>query len=276
MVPLIDALSMAKLLKLKHVQAGHHYSVTKMIGRCKTLLTKDPLDRTTLLQLKMNLQEKLDILKRLDEEILGAVEEDRVAEEIELADDFCEGIFSITVQMDSKLTPLAPPTPASHVASVTPRREPSPKSKVRLPKISLQPFDGELTSWTPFWDAFKAAIHDNDSLTDIDKFNYLRGLLQRTALKAISGIPLTSANHRQAVVILEKRFGNRPLIVAKHMDTLIHVDPVTTANNVKGLCRLYDLVESNVRSLASLGVEANSYGGLLASVLILRSRKSSN
>ena len=56
--------------------------------------------------------------------------------------------------------------------------------------------------------------------------------------------------------------------MAKHMDTLIHVDPVTAANNVRGLRRLYDLVESNVRRLASLGVEANSYGGPLASVLI--------
>ena len=153
-----------------------------MISRCKTLLTKDPLDRTTLLQLKMNLQEKLDTLKRLDEEILDAVE-DHVAEETELADDFREGIFSITVEIDSKLTPLAPPTPASHVASVTPCCEPSPKSKVRLPKISLQPFDGELTSWTPFWDAFKAAIHDNNSLTDVDKFNYLCGCYSVQPLK---------------------------------------------------------------------------------------------
>ena len=103
MVTLIDALSMAELPKLKHVRAGHCSSVTKIIGRCKTLLTKDPLDRTTLLQLKMNLQEKLNTLKRLDEEILDAVEEDRVAEEIELADDFRKGIFSITVRGVTRL-----------------------------------------------------------------------------------------------------------------------------------------------------------------------------
>ncbi len=54
------------------------------------------------------------------------------------------------------------------------------------------------------------------------------------------------------------------------MDVLIHVDAVSSPHNVKGLCRLNDLVESNVRSLRSLGVESASYGSLLASVLITK------
>ena len=90
-----------------------------------------------------------------------------------------------------------------------------------LPKIKLQSFDGDLTAWTPFWDSFRAAIPKNDALDDIDKFNYLHGLLQQTALEAISGLSLTSANYQEAVAILQKRFGIKPLIVAKHMDALI-------------------------------------------------------
>ena len=78
---------------------------------------------------------------------------------------------------------------------------------------------------------------------------------------------LTSANYRKTVTILEKRFGNKPLIVAKHMDALILVDAVSSPHNIRGLCHLYDLVESNIRGLASLGVDFGSYGGLLASVL---------
>ena len=123
-------------------------------------------------------------------------------------------------------------------------------------------------SWTPFWDSFKAAIHENDSLSDIDKFNYVCGLLQRSALDAISRLALTSANYKEAVTILEAMFGIKPLTVAKHMDTLIHVDAVTSSNNVKGLHRLFDLVESNVGSLALLGVDSKSYDALCFSVLI--------
>ncbi len=85
-------------------------------------------------------------------------------------------------------------------------------------------------------------------------FHYLRGLLQRTALEAISRLALTAANYREAVSILEERFGIKPQIFAKHMDVLIHVDAVSSPHNVKGLRHLYDLVESNVRSFRALGI----------------------
>ena len=49
--------------------------------------------------------------------------------------------------------------------------------------------------------------------------------------------------------------------------TLVNLEAVTSAHNVKGLSRLYDTVESNVRSLKSLGVESSTYGTLLAGVL---------
>ena len=69
-----------------------------------------------------------------------------------------------------------------------------------------------------------AAVQDSDSLSDVDKFDYLRGLLERTALEAISGLSLTSAKCCEAVTILEQRFGNKSQIVARHMDILIHGD----------------------------------------------------
>ena len=166
--------------------------------------------------------------------------------------------------------PLAlhlPPTAAATSAS-THHHVPPARDKVLLPKITLQPFDRDLTTWTTFWDSFKAAIDKNNSLTNTDKFNYIRGLLQHTALKAISGLTLTSANYWEALAILQKRFGNKPLIQAKHTDALMHVEAVTSHHNVKGLCHLYDSVEFNIRSLTALGVDFKSYGTLLASVLI--------
>ncbi len=34
-----------------------------------------------------------------------------------------------------------------------------PTLGVRLPKITMQPFDGDVTNWTSFWDSFDSAIH---------------------------------------------------------------------------------------------------------------------
>ena len=158
------------------------------------------------------------------------------------------------------------------------RRHPRPRrpgllqllhtNKVRLPKLTIKPFNGKLTAWPPFWDSFKSAIHENPELSKVDKFNYLRSMVTHGALEAISGLTLTGPNYDEAVTILEKRFGNKQLIVNKHMDHLLNADGVTSPHDVKGLRRLYDTIESNVRSLNSLGVKAESYGSLLSSVVI--------
>ena len=168
--------------------------------------------------------------------------------------------------------------------SSTPRAEATPTSlasdsqanaqsraigqRVKLPRLSLKKFNGDLTTWTPFWDSFKSSIHGNDELTSIDKFNYLNSLLESSAAAAIAGLTLSEANYSEAVAILTKRFGNRQQIVTKHMDALMGLEAVTSNHNLKGLRRLYDLVESHTRSLHSLRIPSSSYGNLLLSVFM--------
>lgn len=53
------------------------------------------------------------------------------------------------------------------------------------------------------WDLFSSAIHNNTNLTEIDKFNYLRSLLRSTAHEAVSGLMLTPADYKEAIVILK-------------------------------------------------------------------------
>ena len=59
------------------------------------------------------------------------------------------------------------------------------------------------------------------------------------------------------------------LIVSKHMENLVNNDPVTSDQNLKGLRKLYNgSVELNTRSLKALGVKPETYGTMLASVLL--------
>ena len=104
-----------------------------------------------------------------------------------------------------------------------------------------------------FWDSYDSAIHQNLELSDDDKFNYLKFLLERTAYEAIAGLALTSANYHEAITTLKKGFGNKQQIFNKHMDVLLHVEPVTSHHNLKRLHHMYDLVESPIRGLWSLG-----------------------
>ena len=139
-------------------------------------------------------------------------------------------------------------------------------SRVKLPKLQLHPFSGDLTQWTSFWDSYESAIHTNEQLSEIEKFNYLNSLLERSAKEAISGFALTSTNYHKAITTLQKRFGNKQLIVDTHMDALFNAEPV--GNSTRGLRRLFDSITSHIRSLQSLEVQSATYASTFCPKLL--------
>ena len=252
---------MADLGHKKRIRGGHRASATKMIRKAEELLSKADPDIAQLAKVRLSLQEKVSVLKQLDSEVVDLVKEEEVADEIEQADTYMEDVYDVMAKLDqlsskkgstSTSTGLGPPS----------------CDKVKLPKLTILPFKGELTSWTTFWDSYQAAIDVNTSLSDIDKFNYLRSLLQGPTLDAIAGLTLTAANYQEAVEVLKERFGNKQQIIDKHMDALLSIEAVSSDTNLKALRRLYDVVESQVRGLKSLGVASETYGSLLSSVLL--------
>lgn len=64
----------------------------------------------------------------------------------------------------------------------------------KLPKMQMAEFSDDPLAWQGFWDRYQITIHDNTSITEIDKFNYLKGCLKGDALAAISGLTLSSDN----------------------------------------------------------------------------------
>ena len=64
-----------------------------------------------------------------------------------------------------------------------------------LHKLILTTFNGNPLYWQSFWDSYRAAVDDNPSLSDIQKFNYLRAQLLGNAMRSIAGFPLTNANY---------------------------------------------------------------------------------
>ena len=111
-------------------------------------------------------------------------------------------------------------------------------------------------------------MHNSTELSDVDKFNYLRSLLERNAYEAVAGLTLSSTNYCEAIDILKKRFGNKELIISKHMDTLLNIKAVTSDQNVRGLRWLYNETESHILSLKALEVRPDTYGTMLSSVFL--------
>jgi len=116
-------------------------------------------------------------------------------------------------------------------------------------------------------DSYESAIHLNGSLTDVQKFNYLKTMVDGEAAKTIEGFALTNANYGQAVALLTERYGQKHRIAA-YMNTLLQLpSPPAT---LQGLRRFYDQLETNLRDLESLGELQENYGTLLVLVILQR------
>ena len=53
--------------------------------------------------------------------------------------------------------------------------------KPKLPKIMLPRFNGEIMKFRGFWDRYESAVHNNQSLSAVNTFNYLHALLDGAA-----------------------------------------------------------------------------------------------
>ena len=95
--------------------------------------------------------------------------------------------------------------------------------KLKLPKIKLPKFNGDVTKFCSFWESFESSVDCNPNLSTIDKFNYFKALLEGSAAHSVQGLALTEANYAAATDILKERFGRKQQIISGHMDDLLKI-----------------------------------------------------
>ena len=86
----------------------------------------------------------------------------------------------------------------------------------------------------------------------------------------VSGISLSETNYTKAIDLLHDRFENTQSLIAAHMDQLVTIPKVHDINDVMKLRTVYDRLESNIRNLTDLEVDATTYGTLLISIVFDR------
>ena len=267
---------------------------TKYTQEAKPILETESIEnsqREHFASLQVLLQDKLKVLLKLDEDILSTCATEDIEREIEESDTINSRITE-TIEQCKRTKQVLSFTRATTVrCESTPvhseehRGPDDPENagdgdeshmsqapvvgtlKPKLPKLTLPKFKGEVTRFRSFWDSFNSAIHNNPDISAIDKFNYLRELLEGPAARAIQGLALSAANYETAVEILQTRFGKTQQIISAHMDDLLKL-PVCTKDTSSQLRLIYDQVFANVRGLESLGINATQYGSFLIPVIM--------
>lgn len=98
------------------------------------------------------------------------------------------------------------------------KQESQPTELFRLPKIDLEIFTGKPDNWLSFYDVFTTIIHENNTLTTIQKFKYLRSSLKDEAARVILNLEISNQNYEIAWSRLRNRYDNKKL---KQFDELI-------------------------------------------------------
>ena len=138
----------------------------------------------------------------------------------------------------------------------------SETAKVRLLKLEIEKFDGDVINWSSFWDQFSSAIHKNDSLSEINKFTYLKSFLCDSAKLTTSGLSLSSKNFKAAIDLFKERYVNTQVLINDFTKNFFPLPAVQNPDNVERLRHFYNQGETSARNLKTLGVEINTYGSL--------------
>ena len=141
------------------------------------------------------------------------------------------------------------------------------KNIVKLPSLNIKTFNGEPENWQTFIDSFECAVDKNDSLSDVQKMNYLKNLIEGKAASVIKNIKLSNENYKLCLDLLKERYEDKQLLIHSHMKKLLKLEVITDPKDVSGLRRLFDVIDIQVRSLQNLGFASDRYGPLLIPII---------
>ncbi|XP_054713053.1 uncharacterized protein LOC129222563 [Uloborus diversus] len=137
---------------------------------------------------------------------------------------------------------------------------------MRLPKIELSHFSGDLKDYLGFWSQFQR-IHSDSELAEEDKFQYLLQCISpgSRAREVIESFPPTVENYGKAIDALKSRFGREELLIEYYVRELLYlvVKNATEKRRNFDVAKLYDKLESHLRSLESLGLTSEKYESIM-------------
>ncbi|XP_053667870.1 uncharacterized protein LOC128718230 [Anopheles marshallii] len=126
-----------------------------------------------------------------------------------------------------------------------------PRIDLKLPRMNLPTFDGDILKWASFHDLFDSAIHRNVSLQESQKLYFLKTNLSDEAAALISHFKIEDGNYEPALEKLKQRY-NKPLeAAANQIDRFLNQTPMNRPS-ADGLRLLHDVSDEMIRALDAL------------------------
>ena len=126
---------------------------------------------------------------------------------------------------------MVPSAPMTRSMSVASNHEEAMSYNLRLPKLKLRSYDGNLAEWTTFWDMYTTSVHNNPKIATIDKFSYLKSVQPKPV--TVSAATVNSPAEDIGNVIDSNVFGTYTRLIRVTATMLLAVDRMKKRSDSK-------------------------------------------
>ncbi|XP_077258565.1 uncharacterized protein LOC143895373 [Temnothorax americanus] len=152
-------------------------------------------------------------------------------------------------------------------AAAAAAQAPIQTSSIRLLKIELPQFSGDLALWPSFIALFNVSIHENRNTSFIEKYQYLIASLKGEVLNVVKNLPLSVNNYSIAYDSLVSRYQNKRNLTDYHVDLMLNAKPLKS-ESAGPLRAPFDTFIENTRALSLLRFPTDAWDYLLLKFLL--------
>ncbi|CAB3238247.1 unnamed protein product [Arctia plantaginis] len=236
------------------------------LKRAEKNYKKSPKDRIKAPYLETRLESLEDLWKAFKEghkHVISKLTKDEDRDDSYFIEDTYEEFEELYIQYKSSLKEALQPFSVPsyvHRQTSTPVSdlEHSTKSDVKLPRIQIPKFSGRYEEWQSFYDLFSSLIHNNKSLSPVQKLQYLKSNLSGEPEVLLRNFTTTNANYDEAWNELEKRYNNKRYNANEFLRTLFTQKNIQIAS-ASSIKQLVDTTSTCLKALKNMDVETDTW-----------------
>ena len=100
----------------------------------------------------------------------------------------------------------------------------------------------------------------------VQKFTYLRSVLEGIAYQTIEGFEVTSAKYHYAVDALKHRFDRKRIIISSVVKSVVQLEPRSN-KGAASLRDVHDTLKNRIKALEALGEKPMTHSCILLQIL---------
>ena len=129
---------------------------------------------------------------------------------------------------------------------------------VKLPRIDMPTFDGNILEWKIFWRQFCASVHDRTGISDTEEVVYLQYALKDGKTRSvIEDLSRFGEHCTEAVENLKSRY-DQPFVIQWAHVRMIFEAPSLKDGSGRELCQFHDTVREHLHALTAMDHEPSS------------------